>query len=79
MYHGLYKSAIETNCSKQIMTQKQEKLGFPASIIYNCDLCKKDHSFIFINTFSVSTPSQKKAFEEYCQNLSIEQNIEYSN
>jgi hypothetical protein len=72
-FHGEYRAY---DCPKVFVTTGQPSLLFPPRVEYTCDLCEKIHDFRFIRAFTVATPRQHKAFQEFCDELGVEQDVD---
>lgn len=69
-YYAEY-GTVET-CQKTWVSSAQNSIMFPPQVAYTCDKCKKNHNFRLRRTYTASTPSQNKAFAEYCFKNNLE-------
>ncbi len=76
-YFAQYTSttATHTGCVKQFVTSGQDTVLFPPNVEYDCDLCGNYHTFRLTRKRTVSTPSQRRQFDEYCISQSLERDV----
>lgn len=72
-YLGEYRAV--NGCHKLWVSEYQDSLSFPPQVSYQCDLCHTTHNFRLGKTYTITTPSQERQFEEYCKKNSIEQDV----
>lgn len=67
-----------TGCLKEFIVTPREINDFPASVMYDCNLCKQNHGFRLQEVYVLSTPKQIQRFEEYCTTHNLEYYISFT-